>query len=109
MRRFTQTVVIALALLAAPPAAQAANPVVGIADQKPGTFTQKNFKALHVKRSRYVAPWNVALDKTQKARFNAWYKAARKAHIKDVMVAFSATAGSRCPSKPCRLPSTRQF
>jgi hypothetical protein len=29
--------------------------------------------------------------------------------VKDVMVAFSATAGSRCPARPCRLPSTSQY
>lgn len=110
MPKFTTTTLIALVLMAAAPAvALAGNPIVGIADQKPGTFTQKNFRALHVKRSRYVAPWNVALDKTQRAKFDAWYKAARKAGVKDVMVAFSATAGSRCPSRPCSLPSTRSY
>src|SRR3954454_1230363 len=110
MGKFTTTTLIALVLMAAAPAvALAGNPVVGIADQKPGTFTQRNFRALHVKRSRYVAPWNVALDKTQRARFDAWYRAARKAGVRDVMVAFSATAGSRCPAKPCRLPSVRSY
>jgi hypothetical protein len=110
MGKFTKTTLIALVLIVAAPAvAVAGNPVVGIADQKPGTFTQKNFRSLHVRRSRYVAPWNVALDKTQRAKFDAWYRAARKAGVRDVMVAFSASSGSRCPARPCSLPSTRSY
>ena len=68
MPRHTTTILIALALLLAAPAAQAANPILGIADQKQSTFTSARFKALHVKRSRYVVPWNVALVKSERAR-----------------------------------------
>jgi hypothetical protein len=109
MPRHTTTILIAFALLIAAPAAEAANPIVGIADQKEGTFTSARFKALHVKRSRYVVPWNVALVKSERARFDSWYRAARKAGVKSVMVAFSASRGSRCPARPCSLPSTRSY
>jgi hypothetical protein len=109
MPRFTTTILIALVLLVAAPAAEAANPLLGIADQKASTFSSSRFKSLHVKRTRYVVPWNVALVKSERARFDAWYKAARKARVKQVMVAFSASSGSRCPAKPCALPSVRSY
>jgi hypothetical protein len=109
MPRHTTTILIAFALLLTAPAAEAANPILGIADQKANTFTSSRFKGLHVKRSRYVVPWNVALVKSERARFDAWYRAAREAGVKQVMVAFSASRGSRCPARPCSLPSTRRY
>jgi hypothetical protein len=109
MPRFTTTILIALVMLLGASSAHAANPVLGIADQKPGTFSQKRFKSLHVKRTRYVVPWNVALIPAERARFDRWYRAARKARIKQVMVAFSAASGSRCPARPCTRPSARQY
>jgi hypothetical protein len=109
MPRHATTILIAFALLLVAPAAEAANPVVGIADQKVSTFTSARFKSLHVKRSRYVVPWNVALVASERDRFNTWYRAARKAGVKSVMVAFSASRGSRCPARPCSLPSTRSY
>lgn len=110
MPRFTTTTLIALVLLIAAPAAGAArNPILGIADQKPSTFSSKRFAALHVKRSRYVVPWNVALNRAQRAKFDAWYGAARRAHVKEILVAFNASAGSKCPARPCALPSTRAY
>src|SRR3954452_3359017 len=109
MSRLTKPILVALVLLAAAPAAQAANPVVGVADQKPSTFTSSRFKSLHVKRTRYVVPWNVALVRSQRAKFDAWYTAARKAHVREVLVAFGASAGSRCPAHPCSRPSVRSY
>jgi hypothetical protein len=109
MQRFTTTALIALAIALAAPVAQAANPAVGVADQKASAFSSANFRSLHVKRTRYVVPWNVALVRSQRAKFDAWLRAARTAHIRDVMVAFNAGAGSRCPARPCKLPSVGSY
>jgi hypothetical protein len=109
MPRHTTTILTAFVLLLAAPAAEAANPVVGIADQKASTFTSNRFKSLHVARTRYVVPWNVALVRSQRAKFDAWYKAARRAHIREILVAFNASAGIRCPARPCSLPSVRSY
>jgi hypothetical protein len=109
MRRLTTTTLAALALLVPAAAADARMPLVGIADQKASTFTSARFRALHVKRTRYVLPWNVALVRAERDRFDAWYRAARKAHVRSIMVAFSASRGSRCPARPCSLPSTRSY
>src|SRR3954454_20364739 len=109
MSRLPKSILVALVLLVAAPAAQASNPVVGVADQKPSTFTSTRFKSLHVKRTRYVVPWNVALVGSERAKFDTWYRAARRAHIREVLIAFNASAGSRCPAKPCRRPSVRSY
>jgi len=100
----------ALALAAAAGPARAGRaPVVGIADQKSPTFDSPRFRALHVRRSRYVVPWNVALVPSERRRFDDWLTRARQAGVRDVLVAFNASRGSRCPRRPCRLPSTRSY
>lgn len=109
MPRFTTTTLIACVLLLVAPAAYAKNPVVGIGDQKASTFTSPRFKSLGVKRTRYVVPWNVALVPGERARFDAWYGAARAAGVREVLIAFSASAGSRCPARPCSLPGVRSY
>jgi hypothetical protein len=109
MQRFTTTALIALAVAVAAPAAEAANPVVGVADQKASAFGSGDFRKLHVKRTRYVVPWNVALVRSQRNRFDTWLRAARAAHVREVLVAFNASAGSRCPARPCSLPSVRSY
>lgn len=110
MPRFTTTILVALAMLLVASAAQAArNPILGIADQKPSTFSSPRFESLHVKRSRYVVPWNVALVKSERAQFDNWLRDAHRAGVRDVLVAFNASAGSRCPARPCRLPSVRSY
>jgi hypothetical protein len=109
MPRFTATALIAFVLLLVAPAAYAKNPVVGVADQKASTFTTSRFQALRVKRTRYVVPWNVALVRRERAKFENWYRAGRAAGVREVLIAFNASAGSRCPARPCRLPSVRSY
>jgi hypothetical protein len=105
----TTAALTAASLTGAAAPAAARLPVVGIADQKPSAFDSPRFRALHVKRSRYVVPWNVALKKSERARFNTWLRAARHAGVRDVLVAFNASRGSRCPKRPCRLPSVQAY
>ena len=109
MQRFTTTALIAIAVALFAPVAQAANPVVGVADQKASAFGSPDFRALHVKRTRYVVPWNVALVRSQRSKFDAWLRAARAAHVREILVAFNASAGSRCPARPCSLPSVGRY
>jgi hypothetical protein len=118
MRRFTQALLVLVAIpaiagsgaaLFAAPADARRMPAVGIADQKAQTFTSARFWALHVRRSRVVVPWNVALVRSERRRFDTWLHAAHRARVHDVLVAFSASRGSRCPRRPCRLPSVRSY
>src|SRR5436190_6981983 len=82
---------------------------LGIADQKPQAFSNPRFRALRVRRSRIVVPWNVALVRSERLRLDTWLHAARRARVHDVLVAFSAARGSRCPLAPCQLPSIRSY
>jgi hypothetical protein len=114
MPKFTTTLIVAgllavFVLQALPAEAQARNPILGIADQKESALSDKRFRALRVKRTRYVVPWNVALVKSERARFDSWYRAARKARVKEILIAFNHARGDRCPAKPCKLPSTRSY
>ena len=111
MPKYTTTLIaVVLTALLLPAASQAArNPTLAIADQKDSTFADQRFRSLKVKRSRYVVPWNVALDRGERARFDAWYRAARQAGVRDVLIAFNHRRGDRCPAKPCVLPSTRSY
>jgi hypothetical protein len=106
---FACLIAYAGAAASAPAAHASTSPVLAIADQKPAAFADRRFGALHVRRTRYVAPWNVALVAPQRVRFDAWLAATRAAGVREILVAFSAGAGSRCPKKPCVLPSQRAF
>jgi hypothetical protein len=110
MRRVLLTLVLSLTVVGASalaPATSSAKVAVGIGEQKV-VFQNPLFTQLHTKRVRYVAPWNVALKKRDRARLNAWYKSARRAH-QEPLVAFNAATGSRCPRRPCKLPSVRSY
>jgi hypothetical protein len=82
--------------------------LVGVADQTPAMFTQPLFTQLNVKRSRIFPAWNVALNRGQARALDDWLNAARAARI-EPLVSFSQSVGSRCPRKPCKLPTVREF
>ena len=110
MRPFLALVAVALCCaLGAAPASAARMPALGIGDQKASAFGHEGFRKLGVKRSRYVAPWNLALKRDERRRFDDWLAAARGAGVREVMVAFNASRGSLCPRRPCRLPSVRSY
>jgi hypothetical protein len=82
--------------------------LVGVADQTPAMFTQPLFTQLNVKRSRIFPAWNVALNRGQARALDEWLNAARAARI-EPLVSFSQSVGSRCPRKPCKLPTVGEF
>jgi hypothetical protein len=82
--------------------------VAGIGDQNASTFTDPNFKALKVKRTRLIVPWDAVLHEPGASRLKQWLDAVRAAKLKPV-VAFNPTGGSRCPARPCSIPSTRSY
>jgi hypothetical protein len=112
MTRLLACLVTAAALvgcsLAAAPEKSDAAVLVGIGDQDASMFTDPLFTKLGVKRARYFPSWNV----TQKPQETAWldqWLAQAQATGTEPLISFSAALGSRCPKRPCTLPSVRQY
>jgi hypothetical protein len=82
--------------------------LVGVSDQDPGMFTQPLFTQLKVQRSRVFPAWDVALKRGQASALDNWLDAARAARV-EPLVSFSQSVGSRCPKKPCKLPTVREY
>jgi len=81
-------------------------PLVGIADQKPQTFSDPLFRRLGVGRSRLNTPWNSIF--TEPGRLAGWLQAARSAGV-EPLVAFEHARGDACPAQPCTLPPVAQY
>jgi hypothetical protein len=107
-RRLTLlTILIALSVAALPSGASAAV-TVGIGDQSWATFSDTHFSALGLRRARVVTPWNVALTRGNRDWLDQYLGAARVAGV-EPLVSFGAAHPSRCPSRPCKLPTTAEF
>jgi hypothetical protein len=109
----TRTLSLALILLtaavAALPAPASAAPVtVGLGDQSWNVFSDPYFQALGLKRVRVVTPWNVALSRGDRVWLDDYLAGVQQAGI-EPLVSFGAASGSRCPARPCKLPTTAQF
>ena len=109
----TRTLALAAILLitavAVLPGGASAAPVkVGLGDQSWNIFNDRYFQALGLKRVRVVTPWNVALSKGDRAWLDEYLAGVRLARI-EPLVSFGAANGSRCPARPCKLPTSAQF
>lgn len=82
--------------------------VVGIGDQNASTFSDPNFKKLKVKRTRLIVAWDAVNKASGRAGLDPWMKAAKKAKLK-VLVAFNPSGGSKCPKRPCSIPSAKAY
>lgn len=104
MRRLTTTLLLLAGLAVAAPSGAAAA-TFGISDQKASTFTNPLYKPLKLSVARYVAPYDVALEADQNARFAPWYKAAVQAKQR-MLVSFEH---SRTAKKQQKLPTKGQL
>jgi hypothetical protein len=102
------TLLFVLALVAAPAGAPAAAVTVGLGDQDWGVFSDERFQALGLKHARVVTPWNVALSRGDRLWLDSYLEGASAAGI-DPLVSFGAAHPSRCPARPCKLPTTAAF
>ena len=76
-----RSLLVALAVLAAVPAAASAVQV-GISDQHPAMFSDPLYAPLHLQYARIVVPWNVAVNKTWATRvISDWLFGAKLAHV----------------------------
>jgi Glycosyl hydrolase catalytic core len=101
-------VVLAGCGLAASPDRSQAAISVGIGEQDASMFTDPLFTKLKVKRARYFPSWNVALKKQEAAWLDIWVGQAQAARV-EPLISFSAALGSRCPARPCKLPSVKEY
>ena len=108
MRRLVLIACLAALMTAGVVANANAALIAGIGDQNADTFTNPNFKKLKVKRTRLITPYNLINSADGRAQLDPWMAAAKAAKLK-VLVAFNPSRGSRCPSKPCSIPSTSAY
>ena len=96
------------ALLAVGVTTSASALVAGIGDQNGASFSDPAFRALHVKRTRLIIPWDAINSRGGRARIDAWMRAAKADHLK-VLVAFNPSSNNRCPARPCTVPSVSRY
>ena len=108
MRPLTLTLTLLILALAALPAGASGAVSVGLGDHGYGAFGDPRFGSLGLKKARVIVPWNVALRAGDRRNLDDWLGAARANGI-DPFVTFGASYGSRCPAKPCKLPSIGEF
>jgi hypothetical protein len=80
--------------------------LMGVGDESPAVFSNPYFKALGVKRTRLITPYDIALSNP--SADTPWMTAAALAG-EEIVVAFNPASGSHCPGSPCKLPSSSQY
>ena len=78
----------------------------GIGDQNASSFSDPHFRALGVKRTRLIVPYD-AIFKSP-GQVDQWVKAALAAKL-EPLIAFNPSQGSHCPARPCSVPSTKAY
>ena len=106
MRRIFVTLIVLAFVLSLAPAASAQRVLGGIGDQHADTFSDPNFKALGVKRTRLITAWD-SINKDPSG-LDGWMRAARAAKQQPV-IAFNPSRGSACPGRSCRIPSKAAY
>jgi hypothetical protein len=105
MRRALALAAVALAGLAASPAAALAL-TVGLGDQKAAVFSDARLRALHLGVARLIVPWDAAT--TEPAAVQGWLDAVAAAGMQP-HVAFEHRRADRCPGSPCLIPTRAQY
>ena len=113
MTRFLACLVAAAVLagcgLAASPERSDAAVLVGVGEQDSSMFSDPLFTQLGIKRARYFPSWNVALKTEDEAIWlDGWLAKAQAAGV-EPLISFNVSLGSACPSRPCMLPTVRQY
>ena len=106
-RRLLPSLLVAGLLLVVPASASAkTNVAVGIGDQSPKMFTDANWKALKLKKTRFFVEWNTIDQPAELAKADAFVDAARTAGVSVLMHVSTDDINSQ-PRKP--LPSTSDY
>ena len=94
--------------LAATPEKSDAAVLVGIGEQDAAMFTDPLFTPLGIKNARYFPSWNVAFKQEEAGWLDQWLDGARAAGVTP-LISFNVNLGSRCPNRPCKLPTVSQY
>jgi hypothetical protein len=106
-RRLLPSLLVAGLLLAVPAGASAkTNVAVAIGDQSPNMFTNTDWKALNLKKTRYFVEWNTMDQPDQVAQTDAFVAAARAAGV-SVLMHISTDDINHQPRRP--LPSNSAY
>jgi hypothetical protein len=112
MSRFIACLVAAAVLagcgFAAAPQKSEAAVLVGVGDQDASMFTDPLFTQLGIKRSRYFPSWNVAFKAKEAVWLDQWLAGAQRDGV-EPLISFNVNLGSRCPKRPCKLPTVSQY
>jgi hypothetical protein len=87
----------------APRAHAAASYLTGIGDEQPEMFNDPNWRQLHTKIARYIAPYDAAVRPPSLAAAKIWIHAAERQHSQ-VLVSFYHSEYT-----PLRMPSVPQY
>jgi hypothetical protein len=87
----------------APVAHAAASFLTGIGDEQTEMFADPNWKRLHTKIARYIAPYDAAVHSYSLDQARAWIKAAEAQHVQ-VLVAFYHSEYT-----PTKMPSVATY
>jgi hypothetical protein len=110
--RYVLLLTALLGLVVAAPAS--AKYKVGVGEQNPQMFDQPAWQSLHLKRVRYLVPWDYARHRSQAGTVNFFMQTAH-AYKQDVLVTFTARSGCYSAKgryskkKACRAPSTKAY
>ena len=106
-RRLLPSLLVAGLLLTVPAGASAkTNVAVGVGDQSPKMFTDANWKALNLKKTRFFLEWNTIDQPGELAKADAFVSAARAANV-SVLLHISTDDINSQPRRP--LPSVSQY
>jgi putative glycosyl hydrolase len=103
MRRLLLPIAALMAVLALPAGAGAYT--LGVSDQQAGTFTNPLYNPLRFKAARYITPYDVMSQPAERAKLDAWIKAAR-ADRQRILISFEH---SYVPSKARKMPSIKAY
>ncbi|MFL5893649.1 MAG: hypothetical protein ACJ76Z_00885 [Thermoleophilaceae bacterium] len=106
MRRLVLIACLAALLAAGTTTTASAALKGGIGDQNASTFSDPAFRALHVHRTRLIVAYDAIFS--DPGSIDTWMAAARAAHA-DPLVAFNPSRGSKCPKRPCKIPSKAAY
>jgi hypothetical protein len=103
-------VVVAGCSLAAAAEKSDAAVLVGIGDQDASMFQDALFSQIGFKKARYFPSWNVALKghEEEAGWLDQWLREAQTTNT-EPLISFFAALGSRCPKRPCKLPTVREY